>query len=78
LLGKEATETAFKKEPLDQFRVLHLAVHGFADTQYPSARHWSWGQTRNQVMMDCFKYGDHQIATEYRTDYPIRLRHRCR
>jgi CHAT domain-containing protein len=35
LLGKEATETAFKKEPLDQFRVLHLAVHGFADTQYP-------------------------------------------
>jgi CHAT domain-containing protein len=35
LLGKDATETAFKKEPLGQFRVLHLAVHGFADTQYP-------------------------------------------
>jgi CHAT domain-containing protein/tetratricopeptide (TPR) repeat protein len=35
LLGKDATETAFKKEPLDHFRVLHLAVHGFADTQYP-------------------------------------------
>jgi CHAT domain-containing protein len=35
LLGKAATETAFKKEPLDQFRILHLAVHGFADTQYP-------------------------------------------
>ena len=35
LLSKDATETAFKKEPLDQFRVLHLAVHGFADTQYP-------------------------------------------
>ena len=35
LLGKDATETAFKKEPLDQFRVLHLAVHGLADTQYP-------------------------------------------
>jgi CHAT domain-containing protein/tetratricopeptide (TPR) repeat protein len=35
LLGKDATETAFKKEPLEQFRVLHLAVHGFADTQYP-------------------------------------------
>src|SRR6266567_1272947 len=35
LTGKDATETAFKKEPLDQFRVLHLAVHGFADTQYP-------------------------------------------
>lgn len=34
LLGKDATETAFKKEPLNQFRILHLAVHGFADTQY--------------------------------------------
>ena len=35
LLGKDATESAFKKEPLDQFRILHLAVHGFSDTQYP-------------------------------------------
>ena len=35
LLGKSATETAFKKEPLSEFRVLHLAVHGFADPQYP-------------------------------------------
>ncbi len=35
LVGKNATETAFKKQPLDQFRILHLAVHGFADTQYP-------------------------------------------
>ena len=35
LIGKDATETAFKREPLDQFRILHLAVHGFADTQYP-------------------------------------------
>jgi CHAT domain-containing protein/tetratricopeptide (TPR) repeat protein len=35
LLGKDATETVFKKQPLDQFRILHLAVHGFADTQYP-------------------------------------------
>jgi CHAT domain-containing protein len=35
LLGPNASETAFKKEPLNQFRVLHLAVHGFADKQYP-------------------------------------------
>lgn len=35
LVGREATETAFKKEPLDQFRIIHLAVHGFADIQYP-------------------------------------------
>jgi CHAT domain-containing protein len=35
LFGVSATETAFKKERLDQFRVLHLAVHGFADPTYP-------------------------------------------
>jgi len=35
LLGKEASESALKNEPLDQFRILHLAVHGFVDTQYP-------------------------------------------
>ena len=35
LLGNTATESAFKKEPLNEFRVLHLAVHGFADPQYP-------------------------------------------
>jgi CHAT domain-containing protein len=35
LLAKDATETVVKKEPLDQFRILHLAVHGFADMQYP-------------------------------------------
>lgn len=35
LLGTTATESAFKREPLGQFRVLHLAVHGFADPQYP-------------------------------------------
>jgi CHAT domain-containing protein len=35
LLGTAATESTFKKEPLSEFRVLHLAVHGFADPQYP-------------------------------------------
>ena len=35
LFGAGATETAFKNEPLNEFRVLHLAVHGFADPQYP-------------------------------------------
>jgi CHAT domain-containing protein/tetratricopeptide (TPR) repeat protein len=35
LLGDRATETAFKSEPLDRFRILHLAVHGFADTEFP-------------------------------------------
>src|SRR5271166_752227 len=35
LFGASATESAFKKEPLNQFRVLNLAVHGFADALYP-------------------------------------------
>ena len=35
LLGSEATETKFKSLPLDQYRVLHLALHGYADVEYP-------------------------------------------
>jgi CHAT domain-containing protein len=35
LLGREATEGALKRLPLDQFRVLHFAVHAVADEQFP-------------------------------------------
>ena len=35
LLGSDATETAFKSEPLEDFTIIHLAAHGFADTQFP-------------------------------------------
>ena len=35
LLGSDATETAFKSEPLQDFKIIHLAAHGFADTQFP-------------------------------------------
>jgi CHAT domain-containing protein len=35
LLGARATETDFKRLPLSQFRVIHLALHGYADTEYP-------------------------------------------
>ena len=35
LLGLDATETAFKSEPLEDFKIIHLAAHGFADTQFP-------------------------------------------
>jgi CHAT domain-containing protein len=35
LLGSHATEAAFESEPLADFRIVHLAVHGFADTQFP-------------------------------------------
>ncbi len=35
LTGRDATETAFKAQPLSQFRIIHLAVHAMPDPQYP-------------------------------------------
>ena len=36
LLGANATESAFKRSPLADYRILHLAVHGFASTSDPN------------------------------------------
>jgi len=35
LLGPTATESGFKAEPLAAFKIVHIAAHGFADTQFP-------------------------------------------
>ncbi len=35
LLGTQATETNFKRLPLDQYEVIHLALHGYADPEFP-------------------------------------------
>jgi CHAT domain-containing protein len=35
LLGEDATETHFKKLPLSKYNVLHLALHGYADNEFP-------------------------------------------
>jgi CHAT domain-containing protein len=35
LLGASATETKFKQLPLVDYRVLHLALHGYADLAFP-------------------------------------------
>ncbi|HEY6271055.1 MAG TPA: CHAT domain-containing protein [Terriglobales bacterium] len=35
LLDSNATETAFKREPLDKFKIIHLAVHAFAPPESP-------------------------------------------
>jgi CHAT domain-containing protein len=35
LLGDKATESVFKAQPLEQFRVIHLATHAAADEHYP-------------------------------------------
>ena len=35
LLGSRATETNFKRLPLNQYNVIHLALHGYADPEFP-------------------------------------------
>ena len=35
LLEVKATESAFKALPLEEFRIVHLAVHGVANTEFP-------------------------------------------
>ncbi len=35
LLGDHATETGFKRLPLNQYNVIHLALHGYADSEFP-------------------------------------------
>ena len=35
LLGDHATETDFKRLPLSQYNVIHLALHGYADSEFP-------------------------------------------
>jgi CHAT domain-containing protein len=35
LLGARATETNFKQLPLNQYNVIHLALHGYVDPEYP-------------------------------------------
>jgi CHAT domain-containing protein len=35
LEGQTATESEFKSLPLDEYNVLHLALHGYADLEYP-------------------------------------------
>jgi len=73
LLGKDATETGFKKQPLDQFRILHLAVHGFADTQYPERSALVLGADPQSGETVAASAGDHKTAIECRTDDPFCL-----
>ncbi|HUI71834.1 MAG TPA: CHAT domain-containing protein, partial [Spirochaetia bacterium] len=35
LVGDNATETAFKRQPLRDFKILHLAVHAVAEPRFP-------------------------------------------
>ncbi len=34
-IGAKATESEFKRLPLEQYQVVHLAVHGYADIEHP-------------------------------------------
>jgi CHAT domain-containing protein len=35
LLGEQATESAFKAEPVSDYRIIHLAVHAISDSDFP-------------------------------------------
>jgi CHAT domain-containing protein len=35
LLGRDATDAAFKAEPLDRFKIIHIAAHGIASPIFP-------------------------------------------
>jgi len=35
LIGSSATEAAFKRARLANYRIIHLAVHGFSNNTYP-------------------------------------------
>jgi len=35
LLGANATEAGFKSEPLDHFRIIHIAAHGITSARFP-------------------------------------------
>src|SRR5262249_11375659 len=35
LLGADGTEAAFKSEPLDRFRIVHIAAHAIASPTFP-------------------------------------------
>ena len=35
LLGNHATKTAFTQLPLNEYKVIHLALHGYADPEFP-------------------------------------------
>ncbi len=36
LLGREATEAAFKSQPLADFKIIHIAAHGIVSTKFPN------------------------------------------
>jgi CHAT domain-containing protein len=47
LLGADATMGRFKRLPLDEYQVLHLALHGYADLEYPDRSALVFAPERN-------------------------------
>ena len=47
LLGADATVGRFKQLPLEQYRVLHLALHGYANLEYPDRSALVFAPQRN-------------------------------
>lgn len=47
LLGPSATETRFRRLPLGEYGILHLALHGYADKEYPDRSSLIFAPERN-------------------------------
>ncbi|WP_161557626.1 CHAT domain-containing protein [Acidisarcina polymorpha] len=55
LLGHAATTANFTARPLDQYRVIHLALHGYANVEHPERSALAFApdaSTRNDGVMD--------------------------
>jgi CHAT domain-containing protein len=56
LLGAVATETNFKRLPLSQYNVVHLALHGYVDPEFPDRSALVFAPSNNQRTTACFRY----------------------
>lgn len=51
----EASEAAFKSEPLSKFKVIHLAVHGVASPRYPDRAALVWRRAVLWIVASFFR-----------------------
>ncbi len=57
LMGESATETAFKNQPLANFKVLHIAAHAVAEPRFPERARWSSASIQILMMTVCCRHG---------------------
>ncbi len=60
LLGPDATEAAFKAQPLADFEIMHIAAHGIASAQFLGRSFSEAIQRRAKTV--CSKYARSEIS----------------